>query len=520
MVLDKRFISKKPKSELVKEYKKASFLYDEMCRRRIVKENDMKFFADECFNRWGEDPNWEPQPFHLKMLQFQFQHPKTLQLCFRGAGKSTYLTIMKIIHYLVKDPNLRIIIVSRSDSQSRQFLNGVKQQLEQNKRLIELFGDFYNPEKWNEKEIVIKQRTSKALKEASVQVMAFLGSVVGRHYDIAIVDDLVDQSSAGTQTQRDKLLSWYNTSFIPAIEPADGYPHRGEIHHIGTRYHPEDLWNHLMVNEKIPNLTIPILDPGETTTPFPKRWSVEDARKKRSEIGTVIFNSQYQCSAIAMKGMLFDYADCQIVTSDSVYNGNDSIFSNLQVHIGVDLAISETEKADKNAITVLGVDTRNKKNLKFYVLDYYESIGESFHEMTNRIIEYYEKWDEEGNLVRLGIEKNSYQGAQLQNLKKSYQEKKGIPLRVYPIQTVKDKGTRFQKLTPYFKQSQVFFVVPGNESSDFTKAPCWKLIDQFVKFPEHRYDDGPDSFDAAMQSVLRSIGSKRADGGKRRKLRI
>src|SRR5690606_33964645 len=108
------------------------------------------------------------EPFHLALWKFQFAHRENLILAFRGAGKSTTCTEVKIIHCLLLDPNLRVVIVSKTTTNAGMFLRNIKNIYETHERFREIFGNHYNPEKrWNEKTIDIATRT-KWTKEASI----------------------------------------------------------------------------------------------------------------------------------------------------------------------------------------------------------------------------------------------------------------------------------------------------------------------------------------------------------------
>ena len=82
---------------------------------------------------------------------------------------------------------------------------------------------------------------------------------------------------------------------------------------------------------------------------YPPKWFAEKRRKS----GLIIFNAQYQCDTEAMKGEIFQYDDCQRVEDSEIPN-------ELRVFMGIDLAISEKEAADKFAVVVVGVVLRRR----------------------------------------------------------------------------------------------------------------------------------------------------------------
>jgi predicted phage terminase large subunit-like protein len=451
------------RSQLVGVYKQYRSMRNEWLRRQIKINHRVDILATEVLG-------YQVKPFHLKMLQFQARHPDNLELVFRGAGKSTLCDVAKTIQLLIEDRSLRIVLASRTMTQSEAFLKEIKGHLESNQLLAELFGPFYDPNlvsKWDNREIEILGR-GRATKEASITCVGADGAVVGKHYDVEMSDDLVDEENSRTKTQRDKLVKWYYTTLEPCIEPPDAdVPHRGERHRLGTRYHYDDLYGHWMNNElKDHHLIIPALD-AEGRSPWPEKFAPAWFKSKREKSGAIIFNAQFLCDTEAMKGEVFQYDDCQVVDDDKVPKG-------LRKYMGVDLAISEADSADHFAIAVIGVDPPTGRH---YVLEHYN--GQlRFNEQTKKIIDLYEKHDP----IRIGIESNGYQKAQIHNIKS-----KDKSIRAKGIHQDKDKMTRAMKLSALFEDKKMFF-----------RRGMEPLIDQLVLFPGFRYKDLFDALDLAV----------------------
>jgi len=413
------------------------------------------------------------QPFHLALMKFQIEHPDNLQLCFRGAGKTTTCTVTRAIFMMIRNRDIRILIASKTKGNAEAFLKEIKGHLEENSRLIEIFGAFYDPNlvgKWDNTEIEILGRKRKS-KESTITVVGVSGAVVSKHYDAILADDLVDEENARTKYMRDRTKQWYYQTLYPTLEPPElGHLHRGEFHRLGTRYHFDDLWGHLLANElKDDHQIIPALDEKERS-PWPEKYRPDWFKKKREISGTIIFNAQYQCDTEAMKGAIFQYDDCQLVDADNVP-------LNLKKFMGVDLAITESEQNDLFVIVVGGFDSVEN----CYVLDYFQG-HLRFAAQTLAIKRYYKKHDP----IRAAIETNSYQAAQYQHLKDEDQS-----LRLMPCHTEKDKISRAWKLSSRFERKQMFFVKGGN---------MHHLIEALVLFPSHRYKDPFDGLDLMIRA--------------------
>jgi len=171
-----------------------------------------------------------------------------------------------------------------------------------------------------------------------------------------------------------------------------------------------------------------------------------------------------------MKGEIFEYEKCQQIDPSDFPE-------NLDVFMGIDLAISEKESADKFAIVIVGM---LRKAETYFILDYYEG-RLRFSEQTTKIMEYYNKW----NPIRACIETNAYQLAKYQELKQVH---KGMRLK--PINQVKDKVTRAWKLSSIFDDNRMFF----------KKGLQTTLLEQLVLFPSHEHDDLFDALDLAVRA--------------------
>jgi phage terminase large subunit-like protein len=470
-IADPRRLKKAERSELLEIHSQYRKVSNEYLRRQILENNRIDILATEVLG-------YELKPFHFSMQRFQFEHPQTLQLAPRGFGKSTICTVTKCIHLLLKNPNLRILIASKTSTNAEGFLKAIKTQFEENERLAEIFGPYYDPKsgkKWDNKEIEVLPRTAKD-KEGSISCVGVLGTIVSKHYDVIFSDDLIDEDNSRTEYMREKIQTWYYKVLDPTLEPPDPkVEHRGEHHHLGTRYHFDDIWGHFIANQlKEHHQVIKALN-EQGRSPWPEKFPPTWLLKKRKNSGLLIFNSQYQNDTEAMKGEIFQYDHCQPID-------DKDIPEDLKIFMGVDLAISKDEQNDHFAIVVIGIDS--SKNI--YVLDHYD--GQlRFKAQTLKIKKYYRKWDP----IRCAIESNAYQMAQTDVLKDEE-----IDLRVKPIQQDKDKISRAWKLSAKFEDKRMFFKKTGKSVL---------LIEQLVLFPSARKD----LFDALDLAVRASKIRKR-----------
>jgi len=111
---------------------------------------------------------------HLRMVQHQVRNSRSLILAARGFGKTTVCTVLRIVHMLLKDPNKRVLIASKSAGNAQDMLNEIKANLLA-PQLQEMFGPQAGSQ-WGASSILVAGRTRTA-KEPSVACVGLESAV-------------------------------------------------------------------------------------------------------------------------------------------------------------------------------------------------------------------------------------------------------------------------------------------------------------------------------------------------------
>ncbi len=439
---------------LALEIQQLESAYDDWIRTAVLEHSRLDVLAEEVLGL-------KLEPFHKAMQRFILRNPHSLQLAFRGGGKTTTVTICYTIWRILKDPNLRILIASKTHRFAKDILKEIKAHLEGNDILVRIFGE-QKGERWDQSQIEVAGRT-KPQKEPTVMTVGAEGQVVGMHYDLILADDLVDESNARTKHMRDQLRTFYNKTLMPTLEPD------GEIHFLGTRYHYDDLYGYLEANAMNGSTQIIRALDERGRSPWPSKYPAAFFRKTRNDRGTIAFNSQYLCDTEAMKGEIFDY-DWMVQINP------DDVPAKAKHYIGVDLAISEKESADCFAMVHIAVEGR-----MIYVIDHYEG-----HLTFGKQVRMVEQWFDRIDPVSVAIETNAYQAALAQHIKERRPD-----IRVRRVVTKIDKITRAWKDAQRFEADEVR-IVSGQS----------RFIDHMVSFPGD-YRDIYDAYHLAVQAATK-----------------
>jgi phage terminase large subunit-like protein len=435
---------------------------------------------------------YEFTDFHRAWWDFTMAHRQSLLLAPRGHGKSTILTVAFTLHRVLTDPDLRLLICSNTQAQAQAFLREIRHHLEKNPRLLARWGRLRG-RPWNESELGAFSRLH-GRKEATITVSGFEGPIIARHYDGIVLDDVVDEAAAASRHMRERIFTWYYKELLPTLEP------HGELHVLGTRYHPDDLYGRLIAGGLPTRVDRAILAGEPERALWEDKFPLALLRAKREEAGPGIFNAQYQNDVTALQGAVFR-------PEWIVLRELPRVDAERRKYQGVDLAIGTGERHDFFAhVTVLE-----------YEPGHYQVVGAhqdrlSFEDQFRAIRALYALHDRPRTPVaRIGVEANAYQEAMAQRLR-------GEALPVASIVQTRDKLTRALRLQGLFQTGRICFP---------PRPPTWgraprltgphpaapaaamsELQEQLLTFPDGDHDDLVDALEIAIRvaSQIHSYG--------------
>lgn len=404
--------------------------------------------------------------FHRRWWNFTAAHAQSLILAPRGHGKSTILTVAYTLKRLLERPDTRALIASNTAAQAEGFLREIRAHLENQPLIVRACGPLAGSP-WNERELSLASRLLSG-KEPSLTALGVLGPVISRHYDLIILDDVVDEEAARSSLGRRRLRTWYFKELLPTLEPD------GELHLVGTRYHRDDLYGGLIA-AGMPALIEPAIrgEPGAETALWEEKFPLALLRQRREEAGPAIFNSQYQNDVSAMEGRLFRP---EWLAAAEAPEGS-------RLFQGVDLAIGRGDHADYFALVTVGRDGD-----RWWVMAAYRA-RLSFEEQFRAVKALFAAWDRPDRPVTaVGVEVNAYQAALAERLRAE-----GLP--VVPVTQVNDKVSRAMRMTGMFESGRLRIGRPRAGESEAMTA----LVEELLAFPEGEHDDLVDALEIAAR---------------------
>lgn len=373
-------------------------------------------------------------------------------------AKTMTMSINYVTYRILDNPNISVLLVSKTQEMAKKLLYGVKQRLTHPRyqRMQALYGppDGFkaSADMWTQTRIYLGgDARDTGEKDPTVEALGIGGQIYGARANLILLDDTVTLSNA---TEYEKQDDWLRQEVASRLGPG------GQILIVGTRVAPMDLYRHLRDPETYTDGHVPwtylampaVLEYGHTDadtktlwpvsdepfveddapvgtlddgTPLYPRWTAERMGRVRNEVGPRRWSLIYQNSDVA-DDSTFDVLCVRGSTDNTRNPGPLEDRDGWHVLIGVDPAI-----AGQAGLVVYAV---HRSTGKRQVLDVRSLLGPTPARLRQEIKDLVDKYDPHEVIVEV----NAYQGAIVkdENLA-GFLSTRGIVLR--PQQTGKEK---------------------------------------------------------------------------------
>lgn len=443
-----------------------------------------------------------------------------LVLLPRDHGKSA-MVAYRVAWEITRNPAVRILYISSTANLAEKQLKFIKDILD-SKIYRRYWPDMTHPdegkrEKWTSSEISVDhpKRAAEYIRDPTIFTGGLTTGLTGLHCDIAVLDDVVVKENAYSVEGRDKVSSQY--SLLSSIEGADAQEWA-----VGTRYHPQDLYNEMQtmledIYDEDGNLIgqepvyeifeKQVEDIGDGTGNFlwPRqqrtdgKWFGFDirilAQKRAKYLDKTQFRAQYyndpnDSESAPVKREFFEYFNPNLLQRKDgglYYNGRK-----LNVFAAVDFAYSLTKKADSTSIVVCGIDSDHN----YYVLDIDRFKTDSIREYYDHIVKLHTKW----GFRKIRAEVTVAQVVIVRDIKENYIKKNGLALTVEEYRpTIKKEERIHATLSPRYENRQIFHHKGGN----------WELLEEELVLQNPPHDDIKDCLAACVDFCVAPTGTFR-----------
>lgn len=357
-------------------------------------------------------------------------------------SKSTTITVNYVTWRICQDPNVRVIIVSKTEEMAKKFLKSIKDRLAESDTYIDLQTDFgpfsEDAASWSATKIYVGGADSGE-HSPTVQAIGMGGQIYGNRADLVILDDCVLGSNAH---QFERQINWIQTEVVNRASSI-----AGRVLLIGTRLAPVDLYREIFkpeyyANEQSPwsYLTQPAVeeytnDPRDWVTLWPKTnrppvskqaramvqqdenglWPAKDGlalAKERRKTSARNWALVFQQEDIA-EDAVFDPRDLQACTEERRYAGRMTAGAPGHRRFGMDglyvVAGLDPAAVNYTSIVVVGLDRSTSKR---YVIDVLNKPGLLPHQLR----EVMQDWTVRYGIQEWRVERNAFQQSIVQDI--------------------------------------------------------------------------------------------------------
>lgn len=352
-------------------------------------------------------------------------------------SKTTTITINYVTYRIATDPNIRVIIVSKTQAMARKMLSAIKNRLTHPKyaALIAAYGPpggfDHNSEAWNQDRIYVSgDIRDSGEKDPTVEALGIRGHIYGARADLIILDDCVDNTNAHEYV---KQIDWLQTEVLSRLGSG------GSLLVVGTRLASKDLYGELRKPGYYPDgespwtyLAMPAIlqaddNPDKWLTLWPKSNMPEVTRGAFREPDESGLYPKWDGPALFKKRNRMNAANWARVYMQQQVSGSE-IFDPDAVSKSINLArrpgliprgvAANRPEGMDGLVVVAGLDPASPsgfvaavcigldiKTQKRYVLDIHNQTGMTPEAIRDLI----KAWTEKYNITEWRIEKNAFQ---------------------------------------------------------------------------------------------------------------
>jgi len=195
-----------------------------------------------------------------------FPHAPTriARLMPRGHGKTEGVGVVFPAWMVLTHPDARVAVVSKTKGLAGR-------RTEKIVNAVERWGDQFGVEIADKSKQELKTEAGRENKEPTVSPWGLESNLTGNHFDVIVYDDIVDWDNQRTETQRRNVRNYFR-DYVDNLPTNDSVLPQGPIQAvIGTRKHPQDLYETDILGSETWDVEI-------YKAIHPEDWDVVDAR--------------------------------------------------------------------------------------------------------------------------------------------------------------------------------------------------------------------------------------------------
>lgn len=419
----------------------------------------------------------------------------------RGHAKSTAVSLSYVLAAALFRDRTFILLISDTEGQAKEFLGDIKKELQSNENLIELFGvkSFI---KDTETDIIVQMEDGYKFRIIAKGSEQKVRGLKWNHLrpDLIVCDDIENDEIVMNQDRREKFRNWMTKALLPCRAP------HGIVRIVGTILHLDSFLAKIVPldgDKYVVRQGLKLVSTKESTIGFrgvtyaahiggnPKDIQSKDDILWGDRFDQAWFMDKYMLNVGlgTPEAYAQEFLNRPLDDSYTLFRKSDFIPMRtdekeaiarkekpLSMYCGIDLAISEKERADWSVFHVVGVDSDG----------YIYHINTIRERMDGRqIVDTITQLQERYDLQWIAIEQDKI-GKAIGAFLRESSIRRGIFPTLVPIIPSADKQMRIRSIQARMRMQSVKF----DKDADYYSA----LEQEFLQFPRGRHDDQVDAY--------------------------
>ena len=453
----------------------------------LVQRFDGSLKTPECHHEW-----WDLCTSNYKYVAIAAP---------RRHAKTSAVTVTYTLAELLFRSSNFVVVVSDTEGQACMFLGMIKQELQENENIIELFGIKKNAEgrvqfyKDSESDFICEfedgHKFRVIAKGAEQKLRGLLWN--GTRPDLIICDDLENEEIVMNKDRRDKFKRWFNGALLPCISS------RGKIRYVGTILHMDSLLQGFMPKE---NDRSTFEEELKTYSTRRSGWIGVKYKAHNPDYSKLLWPESFENKELGLSAVQVlkdlkqtfvnqgipdvysqEYLNIPLDESNTYFKKNDFLAmkkedheKKLNYYMTVDLAISDKSRADYSVFCIGGVDEDNYLYIRNVIRDRMDG-----REIVDTLLALQKVY----NFQAIGIEEMMISKSIGPFLREEMIKNNNF-LNIIPLKPHKtDKQMRARSMQARMRAGGV----------KFDKSADWYLDfeDELMKFPRAKHDDQVDA---------------------------
>jgi predicted phage terminase large subunit-like protein len=419
--------------------------------------------------------SYEFAPFHKEIFSTLKTHKRVAIAAPRGHGKSKIISFGWVMWNLLCNIDSHfIIIISNNYANACDYLRPIKEEIEHNRLLREVFGELKS-DKWSENEAEFTHRKKIIVGGNELKIR---GKTYLEHRpDLIVIDDAEDDELVRSEQRRENFEKWLLYSLTPAMTLTN----KDQIVLIGTILHRASQLSKLMEGE------------GKYREWYSKKYEARNREgtkalwedkitlewlKREEEKDPYRFAQEFMNNPVPYEHALF---------KSEYFDNYDEPPKNLIINFTVDLACTDKSYSDYTVILPVGIDEYGDMWVLPYTRGKYIDPDKIIDLMFSAMNICKGGW----KFGKFGVEKNAFQRFLIKNFQKE-RKKRNLHFPIYEIQAKGDKTQRIAQLQPLFAAGDIHI---RNNMLD--------LKQELLDFPRAQHDDISDALCMHMEFLNR-----------------